>query len=68
MPKASSTGVSTSELQETDIEVGELFFLPMHKATWKALSDAALRDGLTMQDFMQAVFERAVREGVRTKR
>lgn len=51
--------------QAHDFNPAEIMLLPMHVATYKALADAALRDGIPLAEFMQCMFERAVRDGVR---
>jgi len=48
-----------------DFDPAEIMLLPMHVVTYRALADAALRDGIPLVEFMQRMFERAVRDGVR---
>lgn len=65
-------GTSVPQQQRTPEETyhfdpSEIVLYPMHAQTYKALADAALRDGIPMVEFLRLVFERAVTEGVRQK-
>jgi hypothetical protein len=65
-------GTSTSQQslppeQEYYFDPAEIVLLPMHSRTYKALADAALRDGIPLAEFLQLMFERAAIEGVRRK-
>lgn len=53
--------------QQYHFDPAEILLLPMHRDTYKALADAALRDGIPLAEFMQLMFERAAKEGVRRK-
>ncbi len=53
--------------QEHYFDPAEIVLLPMHARTYKALADAALRDGIPLVEFLQIMFERAATEGVRRK-
>lgn len=63
MAKAYQPGEpDTSQLQDMTFDPSEVVLYPMALRTYKALQDAALRKGQPFVEFLQEMFERAVRE------